>query len=192
MECSFDFFVQPRRRWFWKNHPTIFVASRDRESSLAMSLESLHKNPCVKVIWMLRHPLDVLTSVHGNEPEKFYVEPQRLIRSLELYKKFRDEPQVLTVRYEELVSNPQAVQKKIADAFGLEPVRSFDESYKYFSKFKEDVNALRSIRPIDPNSLNKWKSNPAYRDYLKKTLADFPAIVGMAHDYGYEIDPATL
>ena len=171
-----------------KKSRNIFVVSRDRETSLAMSLEMLRENPTIKVIWMLRNPLDVLTSTHANKPGEFYVEPERLIQSLELYRQFRNEPQVLTVRYEDLVSNPNAVQGKIAAAFNLNPSREFTEAHKHFPRFEENVRAMHSIRPVDAGSLDKWKKNPVHAEYLKKTLADFPAIIPLARDCGYEIN----
>jgi hypothetical protein len=192
LECTLDLLVSPQRKWFWQKPPAVCVASRNADESWEMSLEALRAHPGVRVIWMLRNPLDVLTSIHGDAPDQFFTRPTRLIRCWELYKKFEKEPQVLTIHYEELVSNPEAVQKKITEAFGLEPIRSFTESHKFFSKAKSNLRALHSVRPIDSNSLDKWKKKPEYRDFLKKVLADFPAIIALARDCGYEIDPAVL
>jgi hypothetical protein len=47
---------------------------------------------------------------------------------------------------------------------------------------------LHSIRPVDAGSLDKWKKNPAHAEYLKKILADFPAIIRLARDCGCEIN----
>ena len=187
-ECALKYLVEPLREAREKKSREIFVVSRDRETSLVMSVEMLRACPNLRVIWMLRNPLDVLTSTHANRPGEFYVEPERLIRSLELFRQFRNEPQVLTVRYEELVSNPSAVQGKIAGAFNLEPLRDFTEAHKFFPHFAENVRAMHSIRPVDAGSLDKWKKDPAHAEYLKKVLAEFSAIVPLARDCGYEIN----
>ena len=77
-----------------------------------MDRDLLRVNPDVKILWMLRDPRDILTSIHANQPDKYYVTPDRLIKSLQLYLQFKDEPQVMAVRYEELVGNPDAMQVK--------------------------------------------------------------------------------
>jgi hypothetical protein len=163
------------------------VASRNYENSLAMDRELLRGHPDIKVLWMLRDPRDILTSIHDNQPDKYYVTPERLIKSLELYGQFKDEPQVLTVRYEDLVTHPEVQQAKISERCGLTPSREFVEAYKYFPKFHENVRAMHSIRPIDTHSLQKWRNNPGYRDYLKRLLAMHGEIITLARECGYEI-----
>jgi Sulfotransferase domain len=166
LECGLDLFIKPQQRKFLESKATVFVASRDRDCMYSMSLEMVRSHPGLHVIWMLRNPLDVLTSIHPHKPDRFYMSPGRWMETIELYKKFEKEPQVMTVRYEELVSNPQAVQKRIAETCSLEPVRCFTESHAFFSKSPTAVQALHSIRPIDSDSVEKWKKNPEYRDYL--------------------------
>lgn len=185
-ECSLEFMIealaeaQPGRR--------ILVGSRNRDVSLAMDLELLRANPEIKVVWMLRHPFDVLTSIHKMNPGKFHVPPERLIASLELYEKFKRERQVLTVRYEEVVFQPEVVQNRIAAAFGLEPIRSFTECYRHFTGVKESVVALHEVRPIDAKSVGRWKHNPAHREYLRGVLKEFPAVASLSRELGYDLE----
>jgi hypothetical protein len=167
---------------------TVRVASRNYENSLAMDRDLLRANPEVKVLWMLRDPRDILTSIHANQPDKYYVTPDRLLKSLQLYGQFKDEPQVLTVRYEELVGNPDAMQAKISQACSLVESRKFVEAYKFFPRFHENVRAMHSIRPIDTNSVQKWRSNPAHQKHLQETLAAHPDIVTQARACGYEVN----
>jgi Sulfotransferase family len=187
-ECALKHLVEPLREAQAKKSRKIFVVSRDRETSLVMDVAMLHACPNLRVIWMLRNPLDVLTSTHINKPGEFYVTPERLIQSLELYRQFRNESQVLTMHYEDLVSDPNAVQREIAKAFNLEPLRDFTEAHKFFPHFAENIRAMHSIRPVDSGSLDKWKKNPAHAEYLKKVLTDFPAIIPLARDCGYELN----
>jgi hypothetical protein len=191
-ELALKHIVTPLKVANEKDLAKVYIVSRDAETSMSMDAEMMRSCEGLKVIWMLRNPLDVLTSEHGSHPGQFYVGPKRVIQSLELYKKFKDEPQVLTVRYEELISNPNAVQQEIAAAFKLESTCNFTESYKHFPSFRENVQAMHSIRPIDSNSVDKWKKNPAHRDYLKKILAEHQALIPLARDCGYKtnLDPA--
>lgn len=172
-----------------KQSSPLLVAGRDRDTSLSMDAELLRANPEIKLLWMLRDPRDVLTSTHPRRPGEFYVKPERLIKSLELYHHFKNLAQVLTVRYEELVFNANAVQARIAQAFQLEPIRNFTEGYKHFTR-DENVRAMHSVRPIDAKSVQKWKANPGYLEYLQKVVAEHPALIPLARDCGYEVNLA--
>ena len=184
-ECSLAHLVellhQPAK------NASVRVASRNYENSLAMDRDLLRANPDVKILWMLRDPRDILTSIHANQPDKYYVTPDRLIKSLQLYLQFKDEPQVMAVRYEELVGNPDAMQVKISQFCHLTESRKFVEAHKFFPRFKENVRAMHSIRPIDTNSVQKWRTNPAHLKYLQQTLSAHPEISTLARDCGYDV-----
>ena len=154
-----------------------------------MDRDFLRANPDVKILWMLRDPRDVLTSTHPDQPGKFYVTPERWIASLQLYGPFKHEAQVFTVRYEDLVTNPDAIQARIAQSFNLVASRKFVEAHKFFPRFHENVRAMHSIRPIDANSVQKWRKNPQLQQYLQQILASRPEILSLARDCGYEINP---
>jgi hypothetical protein len=170
--------------------PPLPVASRDHATSLVMDKDLLRAHPGVKVLWMLRDPLDILTSIHAQQPGEFYVKPARLIESLKLYQAFKAEAQVLAVHYEELVANPNAVQARIAQTLQLKPLRDFTEGHKYFPRFRENVKAMHSIRPVDANSVQKWRNNPGYREYLQKVFAEHPVLISLARECGYEVNLA--
>ena len=97
---------------------------------------------------------------------------------------------MLTVCYEELVTNPDAVQARIAQNFKLVASRKFVEAHKFFPRFHENVRAMHSIRPIDANSVQKWRKNPELRQYLQQIFASHPAVITLARDCGYELNPA--
>jgi len=184
-ECSLahliDLLDQPAK------NAAVRVASRNYENSLAMDRELLRANPDVKILWMLRDARDILTSIHANQPDKYYVTPDRLVKSLQLYLQFKDEPQVLAVRYEELVGNPDAMQVKISQFCHLTASRKFVEAHKFFPRFHENVRAMHSIRPIDTNSVQKWRTNPAHQKHLQDVFAAHPEILKLAGECGYEV-----
>ncbi|MFM9058710.1 MAG: sulfotransferase domain-containing protein [Planctomycetaceae bacterium] len=166
----------------------MLVASRDRASSVAMDVELLRASPAIKVLWMLRDPRDVLTSRHPAAPDAFYVSPGRLIQSLELYLRFKDEPQILPIRYEELVLSPAAVQAGIAEAFQIEPSRAFTECHRHFPQFYQNIRAMHSIRPLDRGGVGRWRTTAAGTAYLEKTFADHPNLISLSSRCGYDID----
>lgn len=164
------------------------VASRHRSVSVYMDPALLHAHPEITVIWMLRNPVDVLTSKHKKRAG-YYVDPYRLVASLNLYNQFRNDPQVITVRYEDLVSNPERVQAMLQERLELDLIRPFRECHGHFPRFKQNLEALHSVRPIDTDSLDKWKTNPELSRYLGEVLRWHPEIVPLAKICGgYEID----
>jgi hypothetical protein len=185
-ECSFEFMVASLARS--RAAGTVLVASRNRDASLAMDGALLRAHPEVNVVWMLRHPFDVLTSFHGSEPDRFYVSPERMIASLDLHEEFRHEPQVLTLRYEDLILQPQQTQGAIAAAFALEPARSFVECHPHFTTGAKSVVALHSIRPLDAGSIGRWRRNSKHLEYLRGVLQAHPELVSGARRAGYELE----
>jgi hypothetical protein len=184
-ECSFEFMLATLART--RPPSRILVASRNREASLAMDRELLRAHPEVQVVWMLRHPFDVLTSFHRSTPGRFYVSPERLIASLDLHESFRHEAQVLTLRYEDVILHPQEAQNEIAAAFALEPSRSFTECHAHFTAGRKSVVALHSIRPLDADGVGRWRRNPEHRQYLRGVLAAYPGLTSLSRRAGYEL-----
>jgi hypothetical protein len=183
-EISFGRFVQ------FLGHGKVWVASRNQRSSLEMTAQELHSYPNVKVLWMLRDPRDVLTSVHRMDASKFWVSPERWIKSIELYHQLKNEAQVATVRYERLVEAPNEVQHELSPILGLQPTCQFSEAYHHFPTFAQNVRAMHSIRKVDTGSVQKWRSNPDLAAYLTKLIKECPKLVEVAESVGYSMEPA--
>jgi hypothetical protein len=186
-ECSLEYLIQRIDEARGSGGTSLLVASRDKETSLEMSRDVLRAHPEVQVIWMLRNPLDVLTSEHPTRATGFYVDPDRLRASLDLYERFMDEPQVTPVRYEDLVAEPDRVQQAIASRFGLRVLRPFSEGYRHFSGHRESVAAMHSIRPIDQRGVDRWRQYPDQRSRLQSILSEHPSLVALGRRHGYEM-----
>src|SRR5262249_31073685 len=106
-ECDLPYLVNALEK---ASPGQLLVAGRNRPASLYMDRDLLCGHPDIAIIWMLRNPLDVLTSLHKKQ-SGFYVDPYRLIASLNLYAQFKNAPQVITVTYEDLVLAPDRVQE---------------------------------------------------------------------------------
>jgi hypothetical protein len=165
---------------------TVLVASRNHPASLAMDESVLTARPDIRILWMLRHPFDVLTSMHPNDRQHYYVSPQRLINSLKLYDQFRKHPQVITVHYESLVNDADTIQRDLATRLQLEISHRFSEAYRYFSGAEDSIRAMHSIRPPDTASVNRWKQGAHFR-YCKRVLKENPDIGPLAATCGYDL-----
>lgn len=116
----------------------------------------------INVVYCVRNPADVLTSklrkrhkkVKRSTPE-YYISRDRWMSEFEAYLnlvKCQPNRKVTIVRYEDLVKNPDNVQKILADNLGVEPRVWFSEN---------DIGVS-----IGTGSLNKYESDDQMKDYL--------------------------
>ena len=140
------------------------------------------------LIAMLRDPRAVVTSRHASRPGvyfrgfRYWRECARAIRRLSAH------PRCLVVRFENLVSEPDAVQQTIERRFG------FLERRAHFSGYPAGVEpgeraqrSLRGVRPFDPSRIAGWK------DHLPRIKAQLVAHADLAAsliEFGYEPDDA--
>jgi hypothetical protein len=93
--------------------------------------------PDINLIYVIRHPFDTLTSYHPEFPHRrFYVSEQRWRGEYAALKELRVRQPARTisyVRYCDLVSSPDAVQKYLASSLNLEIEYRFSESSTRFS-----------------------------------------------------------
>lgn len=75
-------------------------------------LECFGKNS--RFIHVVRDGRDVVTSRHPTDPSTFWVKPTRWIQDVEAGLDYEKHPQVLTLRYEDLVTDPEDTLKKYA------------------------------------------------------------------------------
>lgn len=103
----------------------------------------------VKVVNIIRDGRDVIHSGEG------YVSPRRWIEAM----RQRDDLIAVEVRYEDIVSRPDKVQKKVADKLGLSIAHKWSE-YPDFVPDAEFVNSIYAKRPLDKDSVgigSSWR-----------------------------------
>lgn len=132
------------------------------------------------VINLLRDPRDVLTSKHPLDKRRFYVEPSLWVDEMDatdrLMAGLAAHAAKLTVRYEDIVLTPDAVQAKFCHALGL-TLRRGIESWK---SLRTNVNAIgnmthmipymHELRDFDPDSIGKWRKDAEARQRVTELL----------------------
>jgi hypothetical protein len=103
------------------------ILKRDQKSYLAAA-----RIPAsIAVVWIVRHPFDVVTSRHPEKAWKtpFHINAKRWNGEMDALRQFleADRPNGHVVRYEELVSRPEPTMSHIARAVGLELSASIGE-----------------------------------------------------------------
>jgi len=180
MKSFEDTFVWPPEA----RHTQFYLLDRP-ENNLVIKRDSrafahLAKLPAdIGLVYCVRHPLDVLTSVHPQtmKERRFHTTVDRWVLEYDALlslRKAQPVRDILYVRYEDTIADPDAMQQRIADRFGLRP----------------RVPVTRDEQgPIHARSLRKWERNEDYRAYLQGQLS--PAVLGpmqaFCRDFGYDM-----
>ena len=129
---------------------------------------------------IVRDPRDVLTSTHKLNERKFYVEPQTWIDSVHAGKLLAEElgsyEHLLTIRYEDVVSNPLEVSSQLQDKFGL----SLNPKLQDWSRLKDNLELLdvdqtmtsymHKLRNFDPATIGKWKEDLEKKNHVEELM----------------------
>lgn len=140
------------------------------------------------VIAMIRDPRGVITSRHRTKPDVYFSSFWRWEHYMRAIMALQHHPRYLVIRYEDLVTDPDAVQRRIAEAF------DFLHPTCLFSRFPEgaDVHerarvSLNGVRSVDRASLERWR---AELPRIKGELERHPEMVDWLIRLGYEPDDA--
>ena len=151
----------------------------------------------VGLINMVRDPRDVLLSRHPNFERARFVSVDFWRRSIEgsewLRERLEPHGRFVTVRYEDVVNDPRAVERALGDAFGLRlrPNASIDRVEDSLKTSGETLDpamakAMHGVRNADSNSIGKWRT--AADKPEEELLADpaaAPLFRDMVQRYGY-------
>ncbi len=144
----------------------------------------LQKVSNIYVLFLLRDPRDSAVSKHKNKPHHYYGSLRYWFNYIPYYQRFRNHPRVLTVKYEDLVSKPNAIQDKIQDTFPfLEKKDRFSNYTRNASPSEDAEKALGGVRAINTSSIGNWR-NHKYK--LKKDIETFGPIAEDLIQFGYE------
>ncbi|APR34915.1 tetratricopeptide repeat-containing sulfotransferase family protein [Paraburkholderia sp. SOS3] len=146
--------------------------------------------PDAPVIYMLRHPLDVVLSLFSNHlTHGFYcanaleTAARHYVRIAELVEHYRTEMalKVMTVRYEDVIHDQESNVKRMLDFVGVE----FDQRCL---NFHENRRYARTASYAQVTEKLYSRSRFRYRHYLKHLAPVIPVLEPMIERLGYTID----
>lgn len=158
-----------------------------KEPTLSYGLDRLlDLNKNLKIIVVYRDPRDMICSFHGRAEGIYYCNLDYWFYFVEQYKKLSNKKNILFLKYEEFVTNPNEVQKQIND-FIPQLVKKHDFShYHLHTKPNEDsLYALKSVRPISSSSIGLWKS---HLPRMKQQHLAYPNLSESLIVFNYEKD----
>ncbi len=144
----------------------------------------------ISIIWIVRHPFDVLTSHNPMDSRRYYIQPWRFIGEMYALKYLIEtrRSDTLIIKYEDLVRDPVGMQQRIADQFGLSIGFPPDQINERFNAPREANIAMHGLRKIDDSSVGKFRQDPEKIKYLRKILPRIqPALAWVADEFSYDI-----
>jgi hypothetical protein len=144
----------------------------------------------IHIGWIVRHPFDVLTSYNPTTGLKYHVPPHRWLGEMLAlqYLVETKRPNAIVIRYEDLVTRPDAVQREVAEAFGLEVEAGTDAIVNRFRPSEAADRAMHGLRPIDAASIDKFRRDPEKLAYLASIRPRLGGLLGwVAERYGYDV-----
>lgn len=140
------------------------------------------------LIGMLRDPRAVVTSRHESRPDVYFRgfrhwrDCAQAIRALEGHRRF------LVVRFEDLVTDPRAVQEAIEQRLGFLKRRArFSDYPAGVEAGAGAVESLGGVRRLDASRITGWKD---HLPRIKTQLDAYPDMASILVEHGYEPDDA--
>jgi hypothetical protein len=166
------------------------------------------------VIVVIRDLRDVITSVHPNAPGRYFcsyetrLSPRgnypyeivdtdqgiRTIHSAIVSVRDMSGIRLATVKYEDLIADPDRVQKILSQDLGLEFCADFADfhtrgeahAYRYAGAMRPlDANLVRENSPVDASRIGKWR-RPEHSERIRSEFSTHPELFDLLIFYGYE------
>ena len=142
----------------------------------------------VRFIVNVRDPRAILTSVHGLNRDVYWVSVDRWRAIYDHYNYVRQFDDVSVIEYRDIVLAPDKARQQLQAALGVEPERAVTAFHETVPA-DFDTTALNGVRPLDPSTLDKWRS-PRHRARIRQLLEEMPELPERLVEMGYEPDDA--
>ena len=110
----------------------------------------------VKLIHIIRDGRDVMLSRHPTAPDEYWVSPERWVKDVKAGLKFIDHPQVLTIKYEDLILSYSETINRIFDFINEDPTEELNNWFEN-TNIKDSNAWFDEAQKIHSKSIEKWK-----------------------------------
>ena len=142
------------------------------------------------VICMIRDPRDVIVSFHSKDPDHFWTSLSHWKKQIRHVQRLAGSDRFTIVKYEDLVSEPDAVQDMIMSRLPfLRKKAAFSQFHELALPSPGAIAALGGLRPISAVRAGNW------RNHLQRVagqIARHGSISRELIEFGYEPDDAWL
>jgi hypothetical protein len=139
-------------------------------------------NNDVRILNIVRDGRDVILSRHPENPDQFWIDPERWIKDVKAGIEVENKNQVMTLKYEDLVLDFGSTVQKIL-AFIDEEYNPEISNWHQHTKVKVHEAWFEKVQPLYKDSIGKWKSL-RYRQRVKGFM-NKPEAVALLKYYNY-------
>ncbi len=137
----------------------------------------------VKFIHLIRDGRDVLTSRHPENPDDYWVSPERWIADTRAGIAFKDNSQVLTLKYEDLVKNHRHSLQTICEFLNEEFNPEFIHWYEH-SNVRKNRAWFQPLQQLHHASIGKWKK-PEHNERINQIMGN-KEVVRLLDELNYD------
>ncbi len=149
-----------------------------------------HRDEELCVIYLGRDPRAVITSRHREHPGQYFCNYRVWRECDRAAAHYRGHPRFLDLRYEDLVADPDGVQRRIAAKFTfLRQRHRFSEYHEHARPSEASRHAMNGLRAVNRESLDKWRH---HLPRVAEQYARHPALAADLVRLGYEQDDRWL
>jgi len=166
----------------------IFLTKAPRDILLAE--EELERDPMLHVVYMLRDPRNIVVSRHRRAPGRYWAGLKFWKAYTPAGRRLKDHPRFVTVRYEDLAADPDAVQDMLIERMPfLRPTAPFCRYHEVARPAPDAVTALGGVRAITAGRTDAWRD---HLSRLKGQIVQHGSIAADLIEFGYETDAAWM
>ena len=177
-------------RIFTKPAATLDVYLTKAVKDILVANPFLEAYPRLHVICLMRDPRDMIVSRHAKAPDRYYAGLRYWNTYLSHWRRIRDHPRVITIRYEDLVMDADGTQETLRQRLPfLEQIAPFSRYHEHAAPSPKSLRALHSVRPITPEGVGAWRSHAAR---VAGQLEIHGSISADLIEFGYEQDASWL
>lgn len=136
-----------------------------------------------RLIHIVRDGRDVVLSTHPQNPTGYWVSPERWLSDVRAGLAFRDHPQVLTIRYEDLVTDLQGSSGLLCEFLSLKCDDQL-EKYPRFASVLSSSAWFRNAHEVSTEPIGQWKL-PVNAARVQE-FQDTPGATTLLKELGYE------
>jgi hypothetical protein len=171
----------------WRNHDVV-ISKMPKDLFQIAALRAFYANrgTNLRVLLMCRDPRDVLTSRHEQVCNDYCVTVDAWRRNYWAFTAHRGEPDVLVVRYEDLVGDVRTWQTRIEAFTGEKATLPFQD---FHTQDRPDFHkmTLNGLRPVEQSRIQRW-ARPEYAGRIRQLLREIPEFTDALVELGYESD----
>ena len=188
MTCCFEFdgWAKHELNVYYSPKPKVARFCSKNPRDLLRASRYLRRFSKLWILCMMRDPRDIIVSRHGLAPDAFWSNLGIIEPRFRVLNQIPEHPRFITVRYEDLVSNPDKVQAELEATIPFllrkHAFSSFDQVARPAQK---SLRAMNGLRVISTDSMNRWKND---LPRVKAQIERYGNIDEMLQVLGYETD----